>query len=154
MKIADETTDLKRGIDHIGIGICCLVHDGNGNFLMMKRGEKARDEQGRWDIVGGAIEFGEDIEDAVHREIMEEISTVPLDIQFVKAYQAHRIHQGMPTHWVQLMHLVKVDPATVKIGEPHKIAEIGWFTSKNLPQPQHSQFFHVLDYIDQSELIQ
>jgi RNase adaptor protein for sRNA GlmZ degradation len=36
---------------------------------------------------------------------------------------------------------VQVDPATVAIGEPHKIDEIGWFTSDNLPDTLHSQFW-------------
>jgi hypothetical protein len=57
------------------------------------------------------------------------------------AYDAHRTHtDGRPTHWIALIHAVKVDPAKVKIGEPHKIAEIGWFYSHELPEPLHSQF--------------
>lgn len=138
--VAEESVDLRRGFDHIGVGVCCIVHDGNGNFLLMKRGEQARDEQGRWDIVGGAIEFGESIDDAITREISEEICTKPLDIEFLGAYDAHREHNGEAKHWVQLIHAVKVDPANVKNGEPHKIAEIGWYTSQNLPEPRHSQF--------------
>lgn len=140
MIVASEAVDLRRGIDHIGVGVCCVVHDGKGNMLMMKRGEKARDEQGRWDIVGGAIEFGESIDDAIQRELQEEICTEPLNIQFIKAYDAHREYNGNKTHWVQLLHVVTVDPTMVQIGEPHKIAEIGWFNSNNLPEPRHSQF--------------
>jgi ADP-ribose pyrophosphatase YjhB (NUDIX family) len=138
--VADEVIDLRRGIDYIGVGVCMVVHDGQGNFLMMKRGEKARDEQGKWDICGGAIEFSESVDAAVRREIMEELCTQPLKIEFVTAYDAHREFNGVQTHWIQLMHAVKVDPETVKIGEPHKIAEIGWFNSTNLPEPRHSQF--------------
>lgn len=106
----------------------------------MRRGPKARDEQGRWDICGGAIEFGEPVVDAIHREIMEELCTTPLEVEFITAYDAHRGHDGNQTHWVALVHAVKVDPNTLKIGEPHKIAEIGWFNNDNLPSPLHSQF--------------
>jgi len=138
---AEESVDLKRGIDHIGVGVCMVIHDGMGSVLLMKRGEKARDEQGRWDICGGAIEFSESIDDALKRELMEELCTIPQEVIFLTAYDAHREHQGQPTHWVQLIHTVKVDPQTIKIGEPHKIAEIGWFNKDTLPDPKHSQFW-------------
>jgi len=138
---ADSRVDLKRGIDHIGVGAVAIVHDGDGKILLMKRGQKARDEQGRWDVCGGAIEFGESIDEALRRELMEELCAEALDIEFLTAYDAHREYEGSPTHWVQMVHAVRVDPNTVKIGEPHKIAELGWFTSDALPQPLHSQFW-------------
>lgn len=142
LKVADDAVDLRRGIDHIGISACAVVHDGKGRILLMKRGPKARDEQGHWDICGGAIEFGESIDEAVRREIKEELCAQPLDVEFSHAYDAHRRHtDGSPTHWIALIHLVRVDPKTVKIGEPHKIAEIGWFTKDTLPEPLHSQFW-------------
>lgn len=137
---AEEQVDLRRGIDHIGVSVAMVIHDGKGNILLMKRGPKARDEQGRWDICGGAIEFGESIEAAIKRELFEELCAKPLDITFAGTYDAHREHNGLPTHWVQLVHFVRVDPKAVKIGEPHKIDAIGWFTSGNLPSPLHSQF--------------
>ena len=138
---ADESIDLRRGIDHIGVGIAAVIHDGNGKVLLMKRGQKARDEQGHWDVCGGAIEFGESIEAALRRELMEELQTTPLEITFLGAYDAHREYKGAKTHWVQLFHAVKVDPATVAIGEPHKIETIDWFTSDIFPEPLHSQFW-------------
>lgn len=137
---ADDAVDLRRGIDHIGVGVAIVVHDGDGHMLLMKRGPRARDEQGRWDICGGAVEFGESIDEAVRRELAEELCVEPLAIEFLGIYDAHREHEGNPTHWVQMLHAAHVDPAKVKIGEPHKIAEIAWFTSATLPEPLHSQF--------------
>jgi len=140
-KIAPTAVDLRRGIDHIGVSACAIVHDGNGRILLMQRGPGARDEHGRWDICGGAIEFGESIDEALKRELKEELCAEPLDVEFLLAYDAHRVHtDGRPTHWVTLIHAVKVDPAKVKIGEPHKISQIGWFYSSELPEPLHSQF--------------
>lgn len=140
VRIADEKTDLRRGIDHIGVSASFIVHDGKGNLLLQKRGPKARDEQGRWDVGGGAIEFGETIEEAIEREVAEELCTKPVDMEFLMVYDAHRQHNGDKTHWVAIIYAVQVDPSKVKIGEPHKIDELGWFTSKNLPTPLHSQF--------------
>lgn len=135
-----DNTDKRRGIDHIGVSASFVVHDGQGNILLQKRGEHSRDEQGNWDIGGGAIEFGETIEQAIRREIMEELCTEVIELEFLTVYDAHRFHGGTQTHWVAIIYAALVDPERVKIGEPHKIEEIGWFTSRNLPEPLHSQF--------------
>lgn len=137
---APEHIDNRRGIDHIGVGIVAVVHDGHGRILLMKRGQKARDEQGRWDVCGGAIEFGETIDQAIKREVAEELCTEPTEVVFLSAYDAHREHNGDKTHWVQVVHAVQVDPTKIAIGEPHKIDELEWFAIDSLPTPLHSQF--------------
>ena len=132
--------DTLRGVEHIGVSVCAIVHDGNGNVLLMKRGLKARDENGHWDICGGAVEFGESINDALHRELLEELDVVPDETVFLNVYDAHRTHNGKSTHWIALLHAVRVDPSKIKNNEPHKIDELGWFRSNTLPEPLHSQF--------------
>lgn len=131
---------LQRGIDYIGVSACAIVHNGKGQILMMKRGTKARDEHGCWDILGGAIEFGESIEATLRRELREELGTKPLKTEFLTAYEAHRQHNGTPTHWIALLYAIEVNPQTVRLAEPEKFDEIGWFNAKNLPTPLHSQF--------------
>lgn len=139
---AEEKIDLRRGIDHIGVSASFVIHDGNGRVLLHKRSEQCRDEHGRWDVGGGAIEFGESLEEAVRREVMEEFTAEPQEISFLTVYDAHRVSpDGSPTHWVAIIHAVRVNPNEVKIGEPHKIDDIGWFTSDQLPDPLHSQFW-------------
>jgi 8-oxo-dGTP diphosphatase len=143
---AADKIDLRRGIDHIGVSACAVVHDGRGNILMQKRGPKARDERGHWDIVGGAVEFGETIEGAINRELKEELCTKPLHMKFLTVHDAHRVnHYNDKTHWIAIVYSVKVDPKKVKIGEPHKISEISWVNLKNLPSPLHSQFPKALE---------
>ena len=137
----DDINDIKRGVDYIGISASFVVHDGQGRVLLQKRGQRARDENGKWDVGGGAIEFGESISEAVSREIFEELCVMPMSIDFLTVYDAFRVNKSIKTHWVAIMHAVQVDPDKVKIGEPDKIDEIGWFTSKKLPSPLHSQFW-------------
>lgn len=151
--IADEKTDMRRGIDHIGVGVVSAIHDGKGRLLLMKRGPKARDERGCWDVCGGSIEFGESIDEAIKREVMEELCAEPLEIDFMCTYDAHREHEGKRTHWVQVVHAVRVDPNKVKIGEPHKISEIRWFGLDDLPEPMHSQFFRTLKAAKEHKII-
>ncbi len=140
--IPDNVKDIRRGIDHIGVSASFVIHDGAGRVLLQQRGDQARDEQGTWDVGGGAIEFGESIDEAIRREVSEELQAEAQDIEFITAYDAHRqLRDGTPTHWIALLHAVRVDPGQINIGEPHKISKLGWFTSTNLPQPLHSQFW-------------
>ena len=108
---------------------------------MMKRGPQARDENGRWDIVGGGLKFGLKIEENLQRELQEEICTKPIQLDFMGIRDVHRtLEDGTPTHWVALDYLALVDPREVKIGEPGVIDQIGWFTLDTVPSPVHSQF--------------
>ena len=75
---ADKVTDAKRGVDYIGVVCCFFCHDGNGKLLMHKRSKNCRDEIGVWDCGGGAMEFGEDFEQAARREIGEEYGVAPI----------------------------------------------------------------------------
>ena len=138
--IAEDEIDRLRGIDYIGVTINFLVHDRKGNILLQKRSKNCRDEQGRWDIGGGAVEFGETLDEAVIREVREEYCTEPIELELNKVFTALREHEGTKTHWVGINYTVLVDPATVSIGEPHKADELGWFGAKTLPEPMHSIF--------------
>ncbi|HEX8227063.1 MAG TPA: NUDIX domain-containing protein [Candidatus Saccharimonadales bacterium] len=139
--VADDSTNLRRGIDHIGVSVTFIAHDGNGNVLLERRSADARDEHGNWCFGSGAIEFGESIDEAVKREVKEELCTDPADIKFLTVYDAIREQNGVKTHWVAMTYAVHVDPKTVTIGEPDKIDAIDWFTSDRLPSPLHSQFW-------------
>ena len=59
---------MKIGYDYVGISTPFYCHDGDGNILMHKRSVQCRDEQGKWDIGGGGIEFGDKVEDALRKD--------------------------------------------------------------------------------------
>lgn len=130
---------MQKGIDFIGITIVYFCHDGEGNFIMAKRSENARDEQGRWDIGGGALEYDDAIDERLRREIKEEYSTDVLNYEFLGFRDVHRINkENKKTHWVALDFKVLVDKDMVKIGEPEKFDELKWFRLGNVPGNLHS----------------
>ena len=132
---------LRKGIDHTGVSVVYFCHDGKGNFIMAKRSVNSRDEHGRWDIGGGAVDFGDSPEDTVRREIKEEYNVDVISMQFLGFRDVHRIlEDGSKTHWIALDHKVLVNPEGMKIGEPHKFEDIGWFSLPNMPEPVHTQF--------------
>ncbi|HEY4963724.1 MAG TPA: NUDIX domain-containing protein [Candidatus Saccharimonadales bacterium] len=141
---------MKIGNSYIGVTMCFVVHDGQKNLLLQKRSKNCRDEQGRWDIGGGALEFGESWEAAVRREISEELDAKIIKLDFLKAFNALRNENNLPSHWVALVYAVQVEPKSVKINEPDKIDEIGWFRLNKLPKPLHSMIGHALETAEQS----
>src|ERR1051325_9102051 len=103
MKASYEQMDLKRGVDYIGITVVFFCHDGKGKLLLHKRSNKCRDEIGRWDVGGGAMEFGEEFDEAVKREILEEYGDSPTDLKFIGPYNILRQNGKDKTHWIALL---------------------------------------------------
>lgn len=145
--------DFKKGVDYVGVSIVYSCHDGQGNFVMNKRGQNARDEHGCWDFGGGALEFGETIEETLKKEIKEEYCADVLNYEFMGFRDVHREHQSKETHWLALDFKVLVDRNQVQNGEPHKFDEINWFTLDNLPEDLHSQLPNFLELYKEKLLI-
>ncbi len=131
---------LKKGIDYPGVTVVYFCHDGQGHFVLNKRGVNCRDEQGTWDPGGGGIELGHTVEGTIRKEVREEYGTEVLAFEFLGYRDIHRRHQGQATHWIALDFKVLVNRDQVKNGEPHKFDDVQWFTLKTLPSPLHSQF--------------
>ena len=131
---------MKRGEDYTGVAVVYFCHDGQGNFLLNKRGVNCRDEHGTWDPGGGGIEFGDTVENSLKKEIKEEYCTDVIEFEFLGFRDVHREHNGKKTHWIALDFKVFVDRNKVGNGEPHKFDAVEWFTLDKLPTPLHSQF--------------
>lgn len=107
---------------------------------MQKRTEEVRDEKGRWEVGGGALEFGLTVEENLRKEVREELCTEIIEYEFLGYRDVHReLKDGTRTHWVALDFKVLIDPDNVEIGEPDKIEKIMWVTESELPTPMHSQ---------------
>ncbi|MCK5081029.1 MAG: NUDIX domain-containing protein [Candidatus Moranbacteria bacterium] len=130
---------MRPGIDYTGICVCWFCHDGQGNFVMQKRGKNCRDEQGKWDTGGGTLEFADEVEKRLQQEIGEELGVRILEAEFLGFRNVYRSINNKKTHWLGLDFKVLVNPQVVSNKEPHKFDEIGWFTLKTLPKKLHSQ---------------
>jgi len=123
-----------KGIDYTGIAVVFTCHDGMGNFLFAKRGEKVRDGQGLWEMPAGGVKFGEKVQEGLLRELKEELCVEPLSIQEI-GYSDVIQKEGevILKHWVTFEFLVQVDPLKVQIGEPEKCSALEWRTLDNPP---------------------
>lgn len=99
-----------------------IVREGR---LLIARRPEGRHMAGRWEFPGGKLEKGESPEDAVEREIREELG---LDVRAGRIYQA--IAYSYPEKDVLLLFYA----AAVVSGEPRPIeeAEIRWVTVEEL----------------------
>lgn len=126
------------GIDYTGITTNFICHDGQGNFLFSKRSKNSIDEIGTWQLGGGRLEFTEEPDKGVLRELKEELGVVRESPDtFIGTTSFVREHEGQTTHWMCFSYIFHVDPQEVKNNEPQKIDEIGWYELKHLPSPIH-----------------
>ena len=79
------------------LGIKLLISNSADQILLLLRSASHQDDQGHWDIPGGRILRGEDIETALGREIQEEtgLQLDNRDITFIGAHLSNsRVSMG------------------------------------------------------------
>ena len=54
----------------------CIVADGKGRILALRRAVDDHSRGGNWDLPGGGYEQGKDVIEAIKREVMEEVGLV------------------------------------------------------------------------------
>lgn len=114
------------GSDCIGVGVGALIFNNEGKLLLSLRGPLAKNERGKWEIPGGAIEFGETLEEGLKREMKEEIG---VEIEVIKMLQvADHILPEEGQHWVSPTYLCKIVKGTPEIKEPGKCDRLDWFS--------------------------
>ncbi|MDD5163786.1 MAG: NUDIX domain-containing protein [Candidatus ainarchaeum sp.] len=124
--------ELKAGRDFIGVGVGVMVRNAKGDFLLLKRTEKCRNEAGKWCFPGGKIEFGEKVFDAAKREAMEEIGCEVEPVRLLKLID-HIIPEEKQ-HWANPIVEAKLLKGKPRIMEPEKCSEIKWFSLEELPE--------------------
>ncbi len=134
----------RKGIDYTGVTSGIWAFNDEGKFLMIKRSIGARDEHGRWDLVGGSMEFDESPEEMARREMKEEVNCDIKNLEFIGINDVHRMQNNIATHWICLLFKGNIDKNQVKIMEPEKIEEFGWFTLEN-PPPLHSMYLQAYE---------
>ena len=123
------------------------TREGTGGLelLMIKRGKEPQEWEGMWAFPGGFVDYGEDPEDAVIRELLEETGVVgkyPLALTIL----------GKPgrdprKHCVGLFYLVEVDSDSEPVGGDDAI-DAQWVPIHQLEQENvagdHSEVIELL----------
>lgn len=127
MRRSSQQDSLTPGRDFIGVGVGAVIIR-NDHILLLLRNKSP--ERGFWSIPGGKVEFGETVEEALVREIKEEIGVeariiAPLGV-------TNHILREEGIHFIAPRFLVSI------IGEPQNMEpschrEIKWFPLNSLP---------------------
>ncbi|WMJ81898.1 NUDIX domain-containing protein [Clostridium sp. MB40-C1] len=120
---------MKKGQDYIGVGVGAVIINENKEILLLLR-EKSP-ELGCWSIPGGKVEMFETVEDAIKREVKEELD---VEVEIIKLITVtNHIIWKEKAHWVAPTFLANVVSGQVKNVEPEKHKEVRWFSIDNLP---------------------
>jgi 8-oxo-dGTP diphosphatase len=117
------------GKDYIGVGCGAVIINSDGQVLLLKR--KNPPEAGKWSVPGGKLGFGESLQDALIREVKEEIGT---DIEVITLLGVvDHILPDEGFHWVAPIFLARIKEGVPSNMEPDKHSDIGWFAVDDLP---------------------
>lgn len=120
------TNKLIVGKDCIGVGAGALIFNSEGKLFLSLRGPLAKNERGKWEIPGGAVEFGEKIEQALKREVKEEFG---LEIKVGKMLQlCDHILPEEGQHWISPTYICEIVSGEPVNNEPGKCDGFGWFS--------------------------
>jgi mutator protein MutT len=122
---------MRKGIDYIGVGCGAVIVNAEGKIFLAMRGMEARNEKQKWEFPGGSVEFGENLEDTLIREIKEEYDFAIAVEELIDVVN-HIIPQEKQ-HWVSPTFLCRYRSGTPRIMEPLKCEKIGWFDLNELP---------------------
>ena len=118
-----------------------IVSDGEGRIMLVRRAIEP--VKGKWDLPGGFIKPGEDGDDAVRRELAEELGVEVLVGAAAWVLADTYGADGVPT--LNLFYL-----ARIRRGEPtpaDDVAEVAWFGADELPPGSEIAFPCVRDVL-------
>lgn len=122
---------MKIGIDYIGVSSGAVIINTKRQYFLAKRGTSARDDVGKWEFPGGAIDFYETRQEAAKRNIKEKYDFEIKIIRELGVYDV--IDRKNKDHWISTTFVCEpVDERVAVIVDPHKCAEIGWFSFSEL----------------------
>jgi 8-oxo-dGTP diphosphatase len=114
---------------YVVVGVPGIIINNQGEILLGKRNEKARFYAGYWGLPGGLPEYGEKMEDAVKRELKEE-----LGVEVTEVKRAENVYERLPNkdckiHGVDIPHYCKIKGTPKPKDET---LEVKWFNPKQI----------------------
>ena len=112
-----------------GLGCGAALLDG-GRVLLIKR--RKPPEAGHWSLPGGKVEYLETVEDAVRREIREEIG---VEIELLRPLFLSEMIGIDDAHWVSPVFEGRIISGEPRVCEPDKIGGLLWASLDDPPAP-------------------
>ena len=107
-----------------------IIENENKEILLVKR--KFEPQKGFWDVPGGFINSGEELEHSVKREILEEISVEVEMTGIVGIYKDSYVFQGIKFPTLGIMVSAKIISGTLKAADDAE--EFKYFTKQQVSE--------------------
>jgi 8-oxo-dGTP pyrophosphatase MutT (NUDIX family) len=121
------------------VAVACLIFTPENKVLLLERGIKAKDSQGKLEGVGGAVEQGEEsLIMALLREIKEEIGDVEVKIE--KMLMVKPMYGKNDCFWVVVDYLGELKKGIPKVMEPEKANKIHYLKLNEIEEDKLSEY--------------
>ena len=105
-------------------GVKCVIYDGEKFLLVTHTYGK-----GHWTFPGGKIEKGEEPEETVKREMMEELGVEPFNLKFIGKTHNTREYKN-DTVW---NFSANISNQNLQVNK-YELAEVNWYKINDLPE--------------------
>lgn len=118
--------------------VTVFITNEDGEVLLMKRGEGVEHNRGKWEKPGGKLEEGETPEDAIKREVREEIG-VEVELKGILHRGSHTVAENNVTY-CDTVFAGSISMGTPQVMEPRKCAALGWFSKNQIDSLELTQY--------------
>ncbi|UPW85211.1 NUDIX domain-containing protein [Lysinibacillus sp. Ag94] len=112
------------------VGVGAVIQNDENKILLVLR--KKAPEAGCWSLPGGKVDYMETIENAIIREIKEELG-VDIEITGLVCVTNHII-QTEDIHYVAPTFAARISNGEVRNREPHALEKVYWFAIDEIPE--------------------
>ncbi len=109
----------ERTEKRIIVWVGAFLKRGDGRFLLVRRSQGSSWGAAQWQLVGGKVEWGESVDQALGREIREETGGTIGARRFVDTYAVQLEAKGVLFHAVQIVYTGAYYGATVSLDDEH-----------------------------------
>ena len=110
----------------------CIVVERDTVLLARRKFEPWR---GCWYVPSGFVEYGEDVEDAARREILEETGLI---VEIVRLFGVYSYFDDPRQHGIIILYLARQVGGQLQAGDD--AAEVAFFPANALPPAEHIGF--------------
>ncbi|PJE65212.1 NUDIX hydrolase [Candidatus Saccharibacteria bacterium CG10_big_fil_rev_8_21_14_0_10_47_8] len=116
-------------MDEVGVSQKAVIFNKDGKFLVLLRGSTAPSNPLKWDLPGGDVDFGEDPQKSIIREIKEETG---LEISGLTPFDVEAHVNSGGYHWFTVAYKANTKNGRVIISWEHD--EYKWVDEKEFSE--------------------
>ena len=107
-----------------------IILNKDGNILLIQRAAEDTYGANMWEFPGGKLDAGQDVSDALEREVMEETGLLVMPVNRVAYYESRILpsgkYAGLP--YIVLIGISKVSAGKIKLSAEHQ--DCAWVSVK------------------------